>query len=228
MERILNRQKRVISYLIILIVFILMGNSNNIPETFVERVFKPIKVKESTIYYSGIITIGGLYYALMNLNKLKGNRFIKTGFRRIIVTIILLGCFESIWSHCIQFYKSFSQDLNAIYLERKETFVTFNKNDNQLLVEGSINVKNCTNKVQRFNVKVRVPSFIKEDIREEYVTIKKDYTVNPKEERELIIYEFLEGNEDSDFVGYICNSFEYVLFNEEDKTHFYSNLLENN
>lgn len=226
MQKVLEKQKRVICYLLIVVVFILMGNTNNIPEAFVGRIFKPITIDRTTIYYSGLITIGVLYYALKKLNMIKENKFINTGFRRIVVVVVLLECFQLMWGWGIQFYKGFSKDLNSIYLDREKTSMEFNRNEDEVFICGTISLENCGNKLQGFKIKIKVPSFIEDNFEEEYVTINEKYSLHPKEEKEFVIHEAVESKGNLTFAVYSCNSFEYVLFNKEDEAIFYGTVFE--
>ena len=64
----LKNKKLIISYITLGLVFILMGNSNNNPSTYMERIFKPIYFKNGIFYYSTIISIMLVYYSLKNIN----------------------------------------------------------------------------------------------------------------------------------------------------------------
>ena len=107
----------------LLVIFILVGNSNNIPELFIERIFESIRRSNWAIHYSGIIVVVGMYVCLKQLNNIRENTLIKTAFRRMIVMFILFNIFSGIWINIIQIYKGFSEDLNAIYLDREKTSV---------------------------------------------------------------------------------------------------------
>lgn len=124
MDKLSRRQKIIFCYLGLALMFVLMGNSNNVPEIFAERIFKPIRGDSWRIHYSGLIVMVGIYYCLKQLNEMRKSSLIKTGFRRVIVTIVLISAFTEIWVYGIQFYKGFSKDLNSIYLDR-ENFSEF-------------------------------------------------------------------------------------------------------
>lgn len=140
--------------------FALMGNSNNVPETFVERIFIPIRGNSWRFYYAGLIVIVVIYYCLKKFNEIRESCLINTAFRRIIVTIVLMNLFTVMWVYCIQFYKGFSNDLNSIYLDREKTSVQFYKNKDKLIVNGTIDIINCSNYTQKFQMKIKAPSLV--------------------------------------------------------------------
>ncbi|MDY6228157.1 MAG: hypothetical protein SPH93_10965 [Clostridium sp.] len=58
MKKVSKKQKKLLCYLGLLVIFILMGNSNNVPEVFAERIFKPIRpANNSQVKYKKIILI---------------------------------------------------------------------------------------------------------------------------------------------------------------------------
>ncbi len=215
-----NIQKRILCFIGLGVIFILMGNSNNSPEIFIQRIFKPISNNNSTFNYSGFIVIGGIYYCLYKLNEIKENRLIKTGFRRFIVTMLLINMFPTVWNDCVQIYKGFYKDLNSIYLDREDTYINFNRNDEKITVGGKVDIKNCSNETQEFYIKIKTPSVVKEDINKEYIVLAEKYILHPKEERILIISQELMEKGESKYTGYGVKGFEYILFNKEDEVIF--------
>lgn len=213
-------QKIILCYLGLVIAFILLGNSNNVPEIFAERIFKSIRGNNWSFNYSGLIVIVGIYYCLKILNEIKEKSLIKTTFRRIIVTIVLMNVFTGMWSYCIQFYKGFSNDLNSLYLDREKTSVDFNGSEDKITVDGTIDLKNCSNDTQKFHIKIKATSFVREDINEEYITLQNEFILYPKEEKTLFINEELKVDRVTQYSGYSCRTFEYIVFNDIDKVVF--------
>ncbi|MGL4373476.1 MAG: hypothetical protein ACRCS6_06810, partial [Turicibacter sp.] len=148
MRKLSDQHKIVICYLGLLIMLILMGNSNNVPEPFAERIFKPIMGDGWAVHYAGILIIFGIYYCLKQLNKIRQNSLVKTGLRRFVVTLVLLNTFSSNWGYCIQIYKGFFNDLNSIYLDRGKTSVQLQGHERVLNIDGVIALKNCSNEPQ--------------------------------------------------------------------------------
>ena len=206
--------------------FVLMGSSNNVPEIFTERIFKPIIGRGWSIHYSGLIVILGIYYCLKQLNKIRENRLITTKFGRIISIIILLSIFPAMWVQFIQFYKGFYKDLNSIYLDREKAFVDFQTNEDKIIVSGRIKIINCSNNTQKFYVEIKTPSLVKEDINEEYITLENEFEINPKEEKTLSIFKEITLDRQTQYSWYGMRAFEYILFNDKDEVIFKGTLNE--
>ena len=220
MDKLSRMQKRILCYLVLTIMFVLMGNSNNVPEVVVERIFKSIRVDGWRFSYAGLIVIVGIYYCLKKLNEIRENSIINRAFRRVIVTIVLMNIFSVMWVYCIQFYKGFSSDLNSIYLDREKTSVQFQGNKDELIVSGTIDIINCSNYTQKFHIKIKAPSLVKEAINEEYITLENEFEAGQKEKETLFISEELKFNRESQYSGYGSKAFEYILFNDKSEVVF--------
>lgn len=220
LEKLSKIPKGIFYYIVIIIMFVLMGNSNNRPEVFIEKIFKPIVGNGWIIHYAGLIAIVVIYNCLKQLNKIKENYLIKTTFNRVILTIVLINIFSVVWIYCIQFYKGFFNDLNSIYLDRDKTSVQFSKNEDELSVSGTIDVVNCSNYIQKFHIKIKVPSLAVDDIKEEYFLLEKEFKVNPKEEKNLVINEEIKSDIVTQYSGYNSSAFEYILFNSKGEVVF--------
>lgn len=226
LKKLSNKQKRLLCFIGLGIIFILMGNSNNSPEIFIQKIFKPIINNNSTFNYSGFIVIGGIYYCLYKLNEIKENRVIKTGFRRFIITILLINMFSIVWSDCIQIYKGFYKDLNSMYLNRENTYININKNDEMVTVDGQIDIKNCGDETKEFYIKIKAPAIVKEDMDKDYMTLSEKYILHPKEARTFYISEeFIEKGK-SKYTGYGVRGFEYILFDNDDEVIFEGTISE--
>lgn len=226
MDKLSKMQKGIIFCLGLVITFIFMGNSNNVPETFVERIFKPIICNGGRFYYAGLIVIGGIYYCLKKLNEIGENSLINKTFKRFIVTIVLMNLFSAMWVYCIQLYKGFSNDLNSIYLDREKTSVQFHGNKDKLSINGAIDIKNCSNYTQKFQIKIKAPSLVKEDINEEYITLENEFKVPQKKEETLHINEEVKLDREIKYSGYGSKAFEYILFNDNGEVVFKGTLEE--
>lgn len=201
--------------------FVLMGNSNNNPSPYMERIFKPINLREGIFYYSLIIVVVVIYYCLKGINSEKENYFINSPLFRFIVTIILINVFIDLGGYGTKFYKSFSHNLNSIYMNRDETYVEFDYEKNKLSLNGKISILNCSDEVQEFRIKIKSPSLVKKFINKDYIVLKNKVKIYPKEKRNLHI------NEDFDYklkkgedLGYSGEAFEYIIFNDENEVVF--------
>ncbi|MDS0527586.1 hypothetical protein NNC19_17995 [Clostridium sp. SHJSY1] len=226
MDKLSKMQKRILCCLGLTIMFVLMGNSNNVPEAFIQRIFKPIVFNGGRFYYAILIVIVGVYYCLKKLNEIRENSLINRNFRRFIVTIILMNLFPAMWVYCIQFYKGFSNDLNSVYLDREKTSVYFQRNKDKLIINGAVYIRNCSNYTQKFKIKIKAPSLIKEGINEEYITLENEFEAHQKKEETLYIDEELKFDREIQYSGYGSKAFEYILFNDKDEVVFKGTLEE--
>lgn len=220
MKRLSKIQKRILCYLGLAIIFLLMGNSNNVPDMFVEKIFKPISGRNWVINYAGLIIIVGIYYCLKQINEVRENSFIRTAFRRVITTIVVIYIFSSMWRYCIKFYKGFSNDLNSIYINRDKTIVNFYGSENKLTVNGTIDIVNCSNDTQRFYIKIKTPYLVKGDTNKEYITLENEIKLQKKELKTLIINEDFNFNREDKYSIYNSRAYEYILYNDKDEVIF--------
>lgn len=216
-----DNKKLIISYIGLILMFILMGNSNNNPSSYMERIFKPVTFGDGTFYYSTIIVMVVIYYCLKGINSEKENYFINSSFSRFIVTIILINVFWGLGGYSTQFYKSFSNSLNSIYMNRDKTHVKFDYEKNKLSLNGKISILNCSDEIQEFRIKIKSPSLVKKFINKDYIVLKNKVKIYPKEKRNLQI------NEDFDYklkkgedLGYSGEAFEYKIFNDDNEVVF--------
>ncbi|HAX73817.1 MAG TPA: hypothetical protein DCY20_09880 [Firmicutes bacterium] len=216
-----KRQKFWLGCLGLVISFILVGNSNNVPERFVERIFKSIIVSDhSMVHYSGFILIFVTYLSLKYLNEGHEFRFIKTGFRRFIVMVIIINLFSSMWSGVVKCYKSFATDLNTIYLERDATDVKFYESEGEVFLEGDIVLYNCSDVIQTFRLKIKVPWVAKQDLNEEYYVLDEVIELYPKTQMSVTLDQLVMDDDNERFSSYTVTAFEYVLYNDESESVF--------
>lgn len=216
---------RVGAYFGIALVILLMGNSNNDPQTFGERIFKPINIGGGHFYYSGLIAVAILMYSFYLLNKNNEKWFYKNGVRRFLLSLILIGIIPSIWEIPLKIYKGFYNDLNAIYIERDKTHVWFNGNNGKHTIDGGISLINCSKDSKSFRMKVRLPSLLANDIEEEYITIEEEFVLFPRESVDFKINQEIK-LDGSRYSGYNAKAFEYILFDEDDEAVFKGNLID--
>ena len=218
--KIFKNKKLTICYTLLILMFILMGNSNNNPSPYIERIFKPINFDNGTFYYSTIIVMIVVYYCLKLINNEKENNFINSFLSRIIVAVIFIS--GSVWlnTYCTKFYKSFSHNLNSIYMNRDETSVAFDVEEKKLSLNGKISIFNCSNEVQEFSIKIKSPSYMKKHIGKDYVVLKNKVRIYPREERNLYINEQFDFDIKDYGSGYTGNAFEYILFDDEEDIVF--------
>lgn len=222
--KLFRKYKLILCYIGLILICLLMGNSNNVPEIYMERILKPISWRSSTFYYANIIAIFIIYYCLKGINKNKENYFINSTFARIMATIILINGFAWSGEYITKFYKSFYHNLNSIYMNRDGTSVEFNGNNKKLNINGEVAIVNCSNKIQEFHIKIKSPAVVKDHTKKDYIIIKNNVKIYPKEKINIYIEEELDGVIESENLEYNTHAFEYILFNNEDDAVFKGNI----
>ena len=218
------KQKTILCYLVLALMFMLTGNSNNNPDPFIQRIFKPIKGENWAFYYAGLIVIIGTCYCLKYLNQIRENSFIRTTFRRIVMTLMLMDVSSNIWGFGNQIYKGFYNDLNAIYLNREKTSVQLEGNEQVINLDGVIVIKNQSHEIQTFQIKIKTPSFLRDLIQEEYILLENEVTLYPKSIDNLYLNEEINiSNKGQEQSSYTTHAYEYILFNEQNEVVFKGN-----
>ncbi|GAA0178437.1 hypothetical protein SH2C18_14950 [Clostridium sediminicola] len=228
-NKILPKTKKIQGVILIIVAFISIYNTNNNPTILIERILKPIKIGGGTLFYAGLVPILLIYYGLKSINKNGDYRLLKTRIRRIIITLIILNIGLHLSTNTVKFIKGMSKDLNAIYCYRDNDFNSLSvgqDQDNNLIVTSSIELENCSNESQEFNIAIVIPENFKKFIHEniqlkdnEFQTSKK-FVLHGKE-RKTITAEFFveEMDEDLSFVSSTW-PFEFTLFNDNQKVQF--------
>lgn len=218
--KLFENKKLNISYIVLILMLILMGNSNNNPSTYIERIFKPINFADGTFYYSTIIVLIIVYYCLKFINNEKENNFINSFLSRMIASVILISGAVWLGTYCTKFYKSFSHNLNSIYMNRDETSVAFDFEEKKLSLNGKISILNCSNEAKEFSIKIKSPSLIKNYINKDYIVLKNKLRIHPKEERNLYINEDFDFDFKDEGAGYSGQAFEYIFFGDNEEVVF--------
>ena len=226
MKKLSNTHKKLLCYLVLFLMFILMGNNNNNPTVFIDRIFRPVQGNNWAFYYASILIVIGIYYSLKQLHKLNKNSLTKTTPIRIIFIFILLNIFSSIWDHTIQLYKGFYNNLNAIYLNREKTSVELKGNTETLNINGVIDFKNCGYAAQTFYIQITAPALIKELVNENYFILEKEITIYPKSRQTIYLDEEIKLDKEDQSTGYGAYAFEYTIFNDQDEAIFKGNLMD--
>ena len=226
MKKLSNTHQKLLCYLVVFLMFILMGNSNNNPTVFIDRIFKPLQGSNWAFYYAAILVVIGLYYSLKQLHKLSGSSLIKIPPRRIIAILILLNVFSSMWDYSIQIYKGFYHDLNTIYLNREKTSIELEGNEETLNINGVIDFKNCGFTTQTFYVQITAPALIKELVNEDYFILEKEITIDPRSGKTIYLNEEVKLDKDDQSTRFGAYAFEYIIFNDQDEAIFKGNLMD--
>lgn len=216
----MQNKKTIIFMILILIGLFCLANSNNNPNAFIQRIFRPIHIGSATFYYAGLFPLLLIYYSLKNIYEEKEYKFLSTTFKRILVMILLLSILPTCTQSSVKLCKSFYKDLNSIYCYRDnmKLSVSTTKENRELVCK--LDLENCSNKSEEFNVKVKLPSFLK-GINESTITNKEDLFIlhaNERRQFEIIL------NESSVKSGSVYftdnNDFEFILFNNLHEVKF--------
>ncbi len=142
--------------LAILAVSVLCLNSNNDPRPFIERIFVPFNIAGATIYYSGLVVLIVLYASLREINVQNEYSFLKTGFRRVLILILIIALTNTVSDFPSKVIKGFSTDLNAIYCYRNNiNLSTRLVTGNYIELNCKLRLENRGSVMQEFKVKVK-------------------------------------------------------------------------
>lgn len=212
-------QKQVICYVILALMFILAGSSNEIPDTCVDRIFVPLHGANWSFHYAGIFLMIIIYTCFKQLNLQKENAFFKTRWRRIIATFLFLNLSTHTANLTVQLYKSFSSDLSSIYLNRQESHVSVNGRETELKLEGQLELKNCSNEEQWFYLTITMPTFVEEAVGMKDVIINQAFNLPAKTKQRITIDDTFN-IQMSPYYSFNSNAYEYTLFNEKSEIIF--------
>jgi hypothetical protein len=231
MEMNLSRKiKNVLSVILILIGISLLGNTNNNPIAFIERIFKPVIIGGGTFYYSGIFPILLIYFGFKWVNEFGEYKLLKTRNRRIIATIIVLLFINQLITYGVKISKSMSTDLNSIYYNRNNVNNALSLklgNKSNEIITCTIELENCSEKSQEFYIKILVPEYYQEfTLKEELIAKESDFKTDKKftlhaKEKRVIKGIFLGDMKkiDTSFAG-STSEFEFLLINDKEEVKF--------
>lgn len=211
---------------IILIVLILFGlcclaDSNNNPNAFIQRIFTPIHIGSGTIYYAGLFPLMLIFYSLKIINEEKEYKLLNTNLKRIIFVVMLLIVLPTFTQGGVKIYKSFYNDLNSIYCYRNNMRLSIVTSQGKRELICRLDLENCSNADEEFFIKVKLPSYLKDEIKElSFINSEGILNLHGKERRkfEIVLNESSINNENLYFSD--INDFEFILFNNLNETKF--------
>ncbi|MBE6023030.1 MAG: hypothetical protein E7231_07330 [Cellulosilyticum sp.] len=187
---------------LLLIIGILLGNTNHNPTSFLLRIIPPFKQGNGEFYYANLVILIVIPFILFDLYKSTNWRFLDSIIKRFVATIVFLCVCGYMNQWGIQFYKSFQSDLDAIYLEREEMGITYNwrckEKDGKAytIYNGGayITLKNCSKKVpQSFKVQLVLnqdPDFPVPKVIEKAVSESREIILVPGEIERIQVFDF--------------------------------------
>ena len=225
-----TKKKQVIAPILIILGMVLLGNTNNNPVSFVERILIPIEIGSGTLYYANVFSILLIYYGLKGIYQHKGYSLLETRGRRILATILVLFLGIQLSNYGIKLYKSTTDDLNSIYYHRDKNsdgLKVEQKEDGKIIATCSIELENCSSSPQTFYINLMIPEFFQESIVQKDLLAIEDNSGKPMKfilhgkERKRInaVFSGKGKNKDSAFNG-SSTRFQFLLFNDEQKVEF--------
>ena len=231
------KTRYILSIILIIVGIISLYNTNSNPTALIERIFKPINLNGGTFHYAGIISIILIYYGLKGIYKYREYRYLGTGNKRIVWTIIVLLVISKSSSYVIKTAKSLSKGLNSIYYHRESNYNELKfiqREDGKISIKCSFELENCSKEAQEFYIKVLVPeTFKKHVVQEEFIfgedefnsgkkliidgKEKKNFQMNFTGDREDIMRDSRDDN--SCFI-FSAREFEFILYNEDKEVKF--------
>ncbi|MDP5272843.1 hypothetical protein [Chengkuizengella axinellae] len=225
----MTKNKNLKYIFLILLSILLMGNTNNHPTPFHERIFPPIHTSDSsTFYYSGIMLLVLMYYGYKGLLSVKKDRT-NIGLKAIIFTILTPLLMSNLWEDGIKLYKSYFDNLNAVYSYHEEKSISYRTEGSEAIINGKIHLENLSDIQQEFFIKITFSSYWGDNVEEkelfaleEDLNSRKSFILYANENK--MIEFVLDGtsiNPNSQGSGF-TNVFDYVLIQGSEEVSFTS------
>ncbi len=182
----------------ILLIFVLLCNTNNNPTSFLMRILPPIMIGGTRFYYGNLLFLIAIYFIIKALYKINEWSFLNSGGKRFLCWILVLAFIGVGCEDAVKVYKFFQVGLKAIYLDREKTnlSVKYNTEDkgNQTYrvyeISGYITVENCSNlPTKPFKIRLNNNN-LDEDFNfqtciEEYQNKDQEYLLSPKQKMKI-------------------------------------------
>jgi hypothetical protein len=231
----MTENKNNITRYIVFIIFglLILGNTNNNPDTFIQRIFKPIRFGDGVaIFYAALIPMIIICKGLKGIYDHRKIQMLDTRTKRIITMIVLLIIFSNCWDYGLKAYKGLAGGLNSIYCDRDNIWLHAEEiNENQVRLTTIINLENCGFKDQEFYMKIKIPREWKDYIDEEEIIFMEihrstnDKIYMNKRERTGVRVEAMATCRNStynknSYSTRTIGNFDFILFNEDEEVMF--------
>lgn len=219
----------------LVVMAILLCNTNNNPNSFILRVLPPYEKDSSKLFYANVIILVLIPFILFDLYKATEWKMINSVPKRLVCMIVFMLLSVNVGNQVVQLYKSFQKDLNAIYLDRDHMEVSYNwttKQDDKgkyithYSGEAYITLKNCSNKVeQRFKVQLVIDDQFKErenPIIEKSLNGQEIFYLRPGETKKIQVFSIDESQTGQNYGsgGWNGGIARVILFNQNDHVVF--------
>lgn len=222
----LERRKGIICIGILLIIYLLYGNSNENPIPYITRLCHWGKTGQSTFCWENIILFIVICIVLNKLGDIQQLQPLKNFLVKIIVIAITFSLFEGINVGIIKGYKHLRNDLHALYLEREEMKLEW---ENGRLSNGYITLTNCSSKDKKFYIEVSYHERQNNGMEiERKITFDQLYNIAGGDTMRLQLVEPIEDAYEETSGKSVSwhdrSSFEVRLFNELESVTFLENI----
>lgn len=223
--------KVILIYSLMMLMVYLMSNNNHNPNSFIERIFRPIRFYNGMIHYAGIIPLVGIYYLIKQLYRMTDHTWLTTRMKRIIVTIIVINLLLPIANDQLNTYRSWQKGIEAITVDREDMNLNIEigeEGSKPINLSGWMVLTNYGNEEAIFQIKVILPKAIKEITGEEYLDIEEVYQIGAKAkekiyfEKDLMkdIHKIQEVDEESGELSGEYRIYEFIIYNDQDEVLF--------
>ena len=218
-----KKTKNILSVLLIVVGICFLGDTNNNPNPFIQRIFKPVKFGNSIFYYSGFLIILLIYFSFKWMYKFGEYKLLNTIIRRILATIIVIIISSPLITSGIKISKSMASDLNAIYYNREyatDGLVIATDNEGNKTISCVVELENCSEKEQKFYIKVLIPEQYRYFIPQQEYLSDENFILHAKEKK--VIYTTFSGNTSNTNNNHFWNTkdFEFLLINDKEQVKF--------
>lgn len=173
----------------IFILVVFTGNTNQNPELFIDRIFRPIGGSDWSINYGGITILVGTYYLLKAFYKLTNLRMLNERWKRILCVLVTINLLSSFQVELFKSYLSMQDGVDAIYLDREHMKIDYEvgvgTGEVILTLQGDVLLENTANTPRTFQMQVTTPWRVTEITEGEWIEVNpldgEFYTLQGKE-----------------------------------------------
>lgn len=219
-ERNKNAKTLVFVFLLITGLF-LLTNTNNNPNIIIQRILRPVQLGNGTLYYAALIPAVMIYFSLKGIYRLQNVPVLRTRWRRLLVLMILLYLLPGISQGGIKIYKSFCNDLNAVYCHYDKMNISDTLSNSSRQITCKLTLENCSSKNKEFFVKIKVPDMFEEGNPPVLVNSGKLF-LHPDEKREFTVTKdmgFVKTG-DNILTSRLGFGFEFILYDSSREVRF--------
>lgn len=165
--------------LVIILLMCIGGNSNQNPNSFIERILRPIMIGNGSFHYAGFIVVAGMYFVLKKIYKMLSIKWLDETWKRLLAIIAIMYLLAPLQVDLVKLYRSWQPGVDSIYLYRDQMEIKTNREGegDELVVtlEGRISIENLAPISRQFGMKVEVPSYMQDLVGSEWIEVHPTY-----------------------------------------------------